>query len=434
MVSGAAATKQSVTEVTEFKETEIGLIPNDWEYESLGTFAHLQAGYSFQSTNFRRSGIPIVRISNIQNGIIDLTSAVFHDEISISSNFVIHNGDALLAMSGATTGKVGVYRENFSSYQNQRVGKFVIVDEHKTSREFVIQVVKSDYFTDRLSVFIEQGAQPNVSSKQVESLNFAVPSCKKEQTKIAEALSDADAFIESLENLIAKKSQVKQGAMQELLSGKRRLDGFTDEWPKKSFGEIFYFLSTATNPRSDLREDEGAYYVHYGDIHTRFHNHLDFKSQQPSRIERSKCKNAALIKNGDWIMADASEDLAGVGKCIEIAGLSNGDQAVSGLHTFLLREKQPTFVQGFKGHLGNLKSLHGQYMRVMTGMKVFGVSKAALKNLILPIPSEPEQQQITAILNEMESEIQELENKAEKVRHYKQGMMQELLTGRIRLV
>ena len=267
----------------------------------------------------------------------------------------------------------------------------------------------------------------------MKKIQIPVPRSKNEQIAIAKSLNDTDELIDSLERLIAKKRQIKQGVMQDLLSGKRRLAGYNDPWLEKSFGEIFDFLPTATNPRSDLREDIGAYYVHYGDIHTRFHSHLNFRSQQPSRIDLSKCKNAALLKNGDWIMADASEDLDGVGKCIEIAGLGDGDQAVSGLHTFLLRERQSTFVHGFKGHLGNLKSLHEQYLRVMTGMKVFGVSKTALKGLILPIPSKDEQLQITAILDEMEAEICALENKVKKARQCKKGMMQELLTGRTRL-
>lgn len=285
-----------------------------------------------------------------------------------------------------------------------------------------------------LTVCITGTGQPQIVRSPLAAFPLAVPQAISEQRAIAEALSDAVTLIESLEQLIAKKCSLKEGVMQELLSGRLRLSGSAAKWSERSFGEIFDFLPTATNPRNDLREDTGAYYVHYGDIHTRFHGHLDFRLQQPSRIDRSKCKNAAFIKNGDWVMADASEDLDGVGKCIEIVGLSDEDQAVSGLHTFLLREKEPTFVQGFKGHLGNLNSLHEQYMRVMTGMKVFGVSKTALKNLKLPIPSEEEQLQITAILDEMESEIRELENKAKKARCYKQGMMQELLTGKVRLV
>lgn len=133
-------------------------------------------------------------------------------------------------------------------------------------------------------------------------------------------------------------------------------------------------------------------------------------------------------------MADASEDFDGVGKSIEILGLAEGIRAIAGLHTFLLREKSPTFAPGFKGHLGNLESLHDQFLRVATGMKVFGVSKTALRDLQLPVPSPAEQTAIAAILSDMDAEIAALESKLVKARHIKQGMMHNLLTGRIRLV
>ena len=133
-------------------------------------------------------------------------------------------------------------------------------------------------------------------------------------------------------------------------------------------------------------------------------------------------------------MADASEDLSGVGKSIEIVGLGVGAAAVAGLHTFLLREKLMTFAPGFKGHLGNLQSLHEEFLRVTTGMKVFGVSKTALRGLSLPIPSQAEQTGIAAVLSDMDAEIDALEAELDKARQLKQGMMHNLLTGRMRLV
>ena len=212
------------------------------------------------------------------------------------------------------------------------------------------------------------------------------------------------------------------------------MPGFSGEWVVKTFGEVFSYLPTATNSRSDLVDDGDTFYIHYGDIHTQFHSHLDFTETAPPRIERSKCRNAALLKNGDWVMADASEDHDGVGKTIEIQGLDDKINAIAGLHTFALREKTSIFAPGFKGHLGNLNSLHEQYLRVATGMKVYGVSKTALKDLELPVPHPNEQTAIATILSDMDAEITALESKLAKARQLKQGMMQELLTGRIRLI
>lgn len=279
-----------------------------------------------------------------------------------------------------------------------------------------------------------RSGQPGINAQQYASLPLPIPPTLAEQEAIADALEDADALIESLEQLIAKKRAVKQGAMQDLLSGRRRLPGFHEEWDYVPFGKIFEFLPTATNSRADLGPEGDAYYIHYGDIHTRFHTHLDFRVSAPPKIARDRCPAAAPLRNGDWIMADASEDFDGVGKSVEVRGLRPDDIAVAGLHTFLLRERTPTFVPGFKGHLGGAEYLRKQYMRVMTGMKVYGVSKTALRDLLLPVPPTDEQAALVEVLDDFNADVAALEIRLEKARQIKQGMMQELLTGRVRLV
>ena len=294
--------------------------------------------------------------------------------------------------------------------------------------------VQSHPYWNWVKVNSMRSGQPGINGIEYASLPIPLPPTLAEQEAIAEVLSDTDAHIESLEQLLTKKRQIKKGAMQELLTGKKRLPGFSRKWDVRTFGSIFQYYATATNSRSDLVPTGDIFYIHYGDIHTRFHNHLDFSAMRPPRIERGRCPNATLLQNGDWVMVDASEDHDGVGKSIEVQGLSTNIAAVAGLHTVLLREKLPTFAPGFKGHLGNLESLHEQFLRVTTGMKVFGVSKAALKEIELPVPHPKEQVAIAAILSDMDAEIVTLEAKLSKTRQIKQGMMQELLTGRIRLI
>lgn len=203
------------------------------------------------------------------------------------------------------------------------------------------------------------------------------------------------------------------------------------DWALKRFDEVFDFLPTATNSRADLSPDGNVYYIHYGDIHTRFHGHLDFEKHVPPRIDSMKCRNAARIKNGDWIMADASEDIEGVGKSVEVSGLEG--EAVSGLHTYLLREKSSVFVPGFKGHLAASPHLRAQYARAMTGMKVFGVSKAALRRLMLLVPPKPEQRMIADALSDLDRVITDIENLICKKRLIRQALAEDILTGRRRL-
>ena len=415
-----------------YKQTEVGVIPEDWDVITLGGLAQLKNGYAFKSSTYTPlGGFKVVTIANVQDGYMDILEC--NRIASLPNDVQPHHrlevGDVLISM----TGNVGRVCRVTATHcvLNQRVGKLVPTN---VDAQFLFHLLSENSFQVTMMGKAKGGAQGNLSVNDIIDFLFPIPPTKAEQEAVAEALSDEDALIESLEGLIAKKRQIKQGAMQELLTGKTRLPGFSGEWGEKSFGEIFDYYPTATNSRSDLDPAGDTYYIHYGDIHMRFHNHLDFSVEQPPRILRSRCRNAALLRNGDLVMADASEDYDGVGKSIEIQGLVNGVDAVSGLHTFLLREKSDTFVPGFKGHLANLESLHEQFLRVATGMKVFGVSKAALRDLVLPIPDRKEQAAITQILSDMDAQIAALETKLVKARQIKGGMMQELLTGRIRLI
>jgi type I restriction enzyme S subunit len=198
----------------------------EWEEKKLGEVLYVQGGYAFKSVNFQKFGIPIVRISNIQNGGINLEESVFYSSKEhIPNEFKIKKGEALIAMSGATTGKVGLYDQDKSSYQNQRVGKFVVNDSSKTDETYILHLVNSDVFRRILSKELEQGAQPNVSGKQLEGLVFDMPNEIEEQKAIAQILSDMDAEIQSLEAKREKYQRIKQGMMQELLTGKTRLVG-----------------------------------------------------------------------------------------------------------------------------------------------------------------------------------------------------------------
>jgi type I restriction enzyme S subunit len=195
----------------------------EWEKKRLGDVVNLQGGYSFQSNKFQKSGVPIIRISNIYEKLISLEVLVYYPSIKIPNEFIIKKGDVLIAMSGATTGKAGVYNYSFSSYQNQRVGKFVVCDLSKNDNGYIAQLVQSDLFLAGLKKEIAQGAQPNISGKQIESIELDFPLEINEQKAIAELLSNMDSDINLLELKLKKYKQIKIGMMQQLLTGKIRI-------------------------------------------------------------------------------------------------------------------------------------------------------------------------------------------------------------------
>lgn len=428
-----------------YKQTEVGVIPEDWEVstiqyllDQMAIVGHLDGNHGElypRSHEFKDSGVPYVTANDLCGHQVSFNNCKYLSE-ERARRFrkgVAKSGDVLFAHN-ATVGPTSLLSTELDYVVLSTTATYFRCNAEKLLNSFLLYALQSASFVDQYRSVMAQSTRNQVPITAQRKLSLVLPASKAEQEAIADALGDADALIESLEQLLTKKRQLKQGAMQELLTGKKRLPGFSGEWKEKTFGEVFDYFPTATNSRSDLTDAGDAYYIHYGDIHTRFHSHLDFRADYPPRIERHRCQNAALLKNGDWIMADASEDLDGVGKFIEILGLKEGETAVAGLHTFLLRERIPTFAPGFKGHLGNLQSLHEQFLRVVTGMKVFGVSKLALRYLLFPVPSQNEQTAIATILSDMDADISTLEAKLTKARAIKQGMMQQLLTGNIRLV
>jgi type I restriction enzyme, S subunit len=150
-------------------------------------------------------------------------------------------------------------------------------------------------------------------------------------------------------------------------------------------------------------------------------------------ISQAQVKNYSVIKNGDIIMADASEDYLGVGKSVEVKNIDKR-KVISGLHTFVLRDNKGILADGFKGYLHASSYIKNKFDRLATGMKVYGVSKNNLKDVLIPVPSKDEQKQITSILTSMDNDISVVETKLQKLKQIKHGMMQNLLTGRIRLI
>ncbi len=189
---------------------------DDWEQRKLGDVSPLRGGYAFQSEKFRSQGVPIIRISNIlSDGNIGGNYA-FYDEQETDDKYSLPDGAALLAMSGATTGKVAILSnpDNTKFYQNQRVGYFS--DLKIVNYDFVSTIVKSNLFISQLSSVLVAGAQPNVSSKEIDSFGFYFPKTLKEQTKIGTFFKHLDNTIALHQHKLEKLKNIKQAYLNEL--------------------------------------------------------------------------------------------------------------------------------------------------------------------------------------------------------------------------
>ena len=246
-----------------------------------------------------------------------------------------------------------------------------------------------------------------------------------EQRAIAKALSDLDDLLGTLEALIAKKRAMKQSAMQQLLTGKTRLPGFSGEWEAKRVGEIGTFAKGRGIRREDI-SFEGLPCVLYGELYTKYHNYTWGIS---SHIPREVAQRALPIKAGDILFAGSGETAEDIGRCASYLGK---EEAYAGGDIIVLRStgQDPIYL----GHLLNHPIVQAQKARMAQGNAVVHISTRNLAQVQINLPRLKEQSAISAVLSDMDSEIAGLERRRDKLGAIKQGMMQELLTGRVRLV
>lgn len=183
--------------------------------EEIKKYAYLQGGYAFKSELFSKKGIPIIRIANINESIVDLKDIVFYDkEISIDSKFEINTGDILIAMSGATTGKIGIYKETMKSYLNQRVGK-IVLKRKDIVYSYLYFLFELSSYNMQLNTKLVAGAQPNISPSDIETLKFKVPSTEM-QEHIANMAMNINKKLEIEGNKLQELNKIKKGLLQKM--------------------------------------------------------------------------------------------------------------------------------------------------------------------------------------------------------------------------
>ena len=325
---------------------------------------------------------------------------------------------------GKTRGKIGIL--GIEAATNQAcaaisVGRGVLP-------EFLFHLLASQY--ESIRKLSNTGNQENLNGFLVRSIPILLPPFP-EQRAIAGALSDVDSLLGALDRLIAKKRDLKQAAMQQLLTGRARLPSFCEDWEVSRLGDHVAFLRNGVNSRAELTRDDPVRYLHYGDIHACTKGLLD-PSNLP-RLPTEEAKTLDRLRDGDLVFADASEDLTGVSKSVEICGVGT-TELVSGLHTIAARFDKNILADGFKAYLQSCPAFSSQLRRLAAGTKVYATNRAHIANIEMPLPRVDEQSAIASILSDMDGEIDVLKRRSDKTRALKQGMMQELLTGKTRLV
>ena len=217
---------------------------------------------------------------------------------------------------------------------------------------------------------------------------------------------------------------------------KLRFKGFNDEWKEIKLGEFLTFYSTNSFSRDCLNYEKGdVQNIHYGDIHMKFPTILDTEKYSipyiNSDINISKYSEESFCKDGDLVIADASEDYADIGKSIEVCNIGN-KKILAGLHTILARDNKLLTANGFKGYMMQSQSVRKQVKVLAAGAKVLGISKSNLEKVNVKLPSLKEQERIANFLTKVDKIIEKQEEKVKNLENYKKGMMQKIFSQEIR--
>ena len=425
-----------------FKQTEIGVIPEDWDCReinseikeiSMGPF-----GSDIPVSSFTSEGVPVLNGHSVSKvKLIDTFKNYVSEEKAKSlKKAVAQQGDIIVTHRG-TIGQIS-YIPIGSRYKKYVISQSqfrVRLNEDSVNPHFV-----ASYFLSPKgqSFLLEKKGHTGVPALAQPTTNFRklcipLPSLP-EQDRIVNAFEDIDDLISLLEKQISKKKAIKQGAMQELLTGKRRLPGFEGKWQLFVFGDLFDFIPNNAFTRAQMDVSGRVKNIHYGDILTKYGAYISADSKDipyiAKEIDLSRFSEKCYLQSGDLVIADTAEDET-VGKALEVINVEC--PVLAGQHTLLCRPKV-RFAEKFLGYYLNGACYHDQLIPYIVGTKVSSVSKASMAQTALVVPDYEEQQAIAEILSNMDSEIEALEQKLAKYHQVKQGMMQQLLTGKIRLV
>ncbi len=415
-----------------YKNSEVGIIPDDWEVARLGTLIRsTEYGSSYPSKP--RGAVPVLRMGNLQGGRIDWSDLVFTDNELEIQRYELRRGDVLfnrtntIELVGKTSIYEGEHRAIFAGYLIR-----VVTLPDRLDPRFLAYVMNTPVARRHgMQVLSVAVGQANINAEKLKTYPIPNPPSVEEQRAIATALSDVDALLDGLDRLIAKKRDLKQATMQQLLTGQTRLPGFSGEWEVKRLGDYVTFLRNGVNSRAELLLEGRVKYLHYGDIHASMDAFLS--PHTLPGLPDAKAARLDRLRDGDVIFADASEDIAGVCKSVELRDAGD-TEAVSGLHTIAARFDKTVLADGFKGFLQHSPSFATHLRRLAAGTKVYATNRAHIASVEMRLPSVAEQTAIAAVLSDMDAELAALEARRDKTRALKQGMMQELLTGRTRLV
>lgn len=401
------------------------IFPEEWDVVSLGDVVQLGHGFAFSSEYFSDKGPILLTPGNfkLEGGLYFEARNTKRFSGFFNKSMVLKGGDLVIVMTDLTPncnllGKPAFVSSDGIILHNQRIGKVKFLGS-KLLPKYLFYTLLSPIYLSKVKESATGSTVRHTSNKSIYKIKIPLPPIE-EQKAIAKALSDVDALINSLDQLIAKKRDIKQGAMQELLTGKTRLPGFD--------------RSNGTFKQTDVgmlpSDWECELVVHLAEISTGGKNTQDKvdDGQFPFfvRSQKIECINSYSF-DGEAVLT--AGDGVGTGKVFHyINGKFDVHQRVYQITNFKNNVDGYFFFLYFSLHFYN------RIMQMTAKSSVDSVRMDMIAKMPIPLPKQEEQKAIAQVLSDMDAEIQALEARRDKTKRLKQGMMQELLTGRTRLL
>ncbi|WP_250866199.1 restriction endonuclease subunit S [Caballeronia sp. INSB1] len=412
-----------------YKQTELGPIPKVWQTISLAELsAFITKGSTPTTYGFKweSGGVLFLRSECVSESGLDLKESMFISQAAhaVLRRSEVRDGDILITITG-NVGRAVRLQDVGVANLNQHIARVRPVATDIDSK-YVYYYVSQSSVRRRFNSITTGQAYPQISLQQVRDAKVALPPVQ-EQRAIATALSDVDALIASLDQLIAKKRDIKLATMQQLLTGRQRLPGFRGEWAEKTLGELFEITSSKRVFQSEWRS-EGVPFYRARELAVlgetgQVENEL-FITRELYATHR---KSFGVPEIGDMLVT-------GVGTLGKVYVVSDDREFYFKDGNIIWFRCSGKMSAEFLRQLYLTPVLKKQIEEGAAGTTVGTYTITAAKRTRIPFPTLDEQGAIASVLFDMDAEIAALEQKKKKTRALKQGMMQELLTGRIRLV
>ncbi|MCF8229434.1 MAG: restriction endonuclease subunit S [Bacteroidales bacterium] len=398
-----------------YKHTDYGIIPTDWKEIVLGKSSLLKARIGWQgltTAEYLKDGnYYLITGTEFKDGFIDWDSCYYvSKERYEQDKFIQVNESDILITKDGTIGKVA-FVEKVTKPATLNSGVFVIRPLNNSyNPRFTYYILRSNHFKTFLNKLSAGSTINHLYQKDFVHYKIPLPPTPEEQQSIVIALSDIDTLIANLDKLIAKKKAIKQGAMQQILKapdkGGKRLPEFEGEWVETTIGQIARISTGSKNTQDRIEDGKYPFFV---------------RSQIVERINTYSFEGEGILTAGDGV---------GTGKVFHYVN----ERIDIHQRVYLISDFKPS-IDGYFLFLIFKENFYDRIMSMTAKSSVDSVRKEMITGMNISVPpTKEEQQEIASILLDMDKEIETLESKKTKYILIKQGMMQELLTGKTRLI